>query len=120
MKVIVAMLGAAILLTAKSAGADRGVVTIRLSPAFSFEPASVRVQVNVLPDADNRVLRVSADSDSFFWSSERQLDGADAPRISEFHCRDLPAGDYSVRAQVIASNGRLRSSAQTDFRVLGR
>ena len=120
MKLMVAMLGAAILLTAKSAGADRGVVTIRLSPAFSFEPASVRVRVSVPPDADNRMLRVSADSGSFFWSSERQLDGADGPKTSEFQCRDLPAGDYSVRAQVVASNGRLQSSAQTDFRVLGR
>ncbi len=120
MNVMVAMLGAAILLTAKSAGADREVVSIRLWPATSFEPSTVRVEVRVLPDADNRVLRVSADSGGFYWSSERQLEGASAPKLSVFECRDIPAGDYDVRAQVIASNGHLRSAARREMTVLPR
>jgi len=115
-----AMLSAAVLLTAISAGADREIVNIRIWPATSFEPANVLVQVDVGPHEENRLLRVSADSGAFFSSSERQLEGERAPRTTAIQCRQLPAGDYEVEAQVFGRNGRPRGTARHRMIVLPR
>jgi len=114
-----AMLGAAVLLTATSAGADRG-VAIRAWPAFSFEPATVLVQVDVERDPDNRLLVVSGDSGEFFWSSQRQLAGEDAPRTTLFPCKELPAGHYEVEALLFGRDGKQRSAARKYITVLPR
>ena len=120
MNVVVAMLSAAVLLTATSAGTDREVVSIRIWPATSFEPSDVMVQVDVEENADNRLLQVSADSGQFYWSSERQLEGENGPRLSDFACRQVPAGEYDVRAQVLGASGQIRSSARGRMVVLPR
>jgi hypothetical protein len=55
--------------------------------------------------ADNRTLRVEADSGSFYRSSEVQLDGDKAPILTEFRLNSLPSGAYTVRATLIDSMG---------------
>jgi len=114
------MLGIAVLLTAFSAGADREIVHIRIWPAFSIEPADALVQVSVERDAENRLLTVTGDSGEFSWRSDRPLDGESGPRTSAFRCRDLPAGEYEVTAQIFGRDGRERAVARRHLRVLPR
>jgi hypothetical protein len=120
MNVMATMLGIAVLLTATSAGADRGIVSMRVWPATSIEPATVLVQVHVRQDQENRMLRLAVDSDDFSVRSERQLDGESAPRMSTFECRQLPAGQYEVDVEVIGANGRSRAGARSTLSVLPR
>lgn len=113
-------LSAVLLLIATSANADRGIANIRVTPATSFEPANVLLQVVVQRHTDNRLLTVTVDSGSFFWSSERQLDGQEGPYVSVFICRQLPAGEYDVNASVTGSDGKVRGRASNRIVVVSR
>jgi hypothetical protein len=111
---------AVLLLISTSTVADREIANIRVTPATSLEPANVLVQVTVERHADNRLLTVSVDSGSFYWSSQRQLDGQDGPYLSVFNCRGLPAGEYEVHASIIGSNGKVRGTALNRIVVVSR
>lgn len=100
-------------LTLAGAGATIGdateVVEIRLRGRYYMEPATVHILVAVEPDADNRVLRVEADGDQLFRASELALKGADEKRLHTVEFRNLPAGRYTLRAEVM-SNRRVRGA----------
>jgi hypothetical protein len=113
-------ISAVLLLISPSAAADRGIANIRVTPATSLEPANVSVQVAVERHADNRLLTVVVDSGSFYWSSERQLDGQEGPYLSVFNCRELPAGEYAVHVSVVAANGRVRATGRNRIIVMSR
>lgn len=81
-------------------------LNIRVAPAVSSAPAVIQIYVGVQPRAENRLLRVSAESEDFFRSSEAQLDGEQSARMITFTFRGMPEGDYQVSAQLIGSNGR--------------
>jgi hypothetical protein len=117
---VLTLLSAVLLLISTPASADRGIANIRVTPATSFEPANVSVQVEVQRHADNRLLTVVVDSGAFYWSSERQLDGQDGPYLSVFNCRELPAGEYAVQASVIGTDGRVRAKARNRIVVISR
>jgi hypothetical protein len=117
---VLTTISAVLLLISPSAAADRGIANIRVTPATSLEPARVSVEVAVERHADNRLLTVVVDSGSYYWSSERQLDGQDAPYLSVFTCRELPAGEYAVQASVVAANGRVRATARNRIIVMSR
>jgi hypothetical protein len=51
----------------------------------------------------NRVLLWEVDGPNYYRSSELQLDGAAAPRSYVFLVRDLPAGQFEIRATVGAA-----------------
>jgi hypothetical protein len=80
-------------------------LTMRVSPAVSLAPAYLTVQTMVKSDADNRTLEITAESSEFFRSSEIQLDGQYAPRVSVFEFRALPAGLYRVRGILRGAHG---------------
>ena len=65
-------------------------------------------------------MKVVVDSGSYYWSSERQLEGQDAPYLSVFNCRELPAGEYAVQASVVGANGRVRATARNRILVMSR
>jgi hypothetical protein len=117
---VLTTISAVLLLISPSAGADRGIANIRITPATSMEPANVAVEVAVERHADNRLLTIVVDSGSFYWSSERQLEGQDGPYLSVFNCRELPAGEYAVQASVVAANGRVRATARNRIIVISR
>jgi hypothetical protein len=117
---VLTTISAVLLLISPSAAADRGIANIRITPATSLEPARVSVEVAVERHADNRLLTVVVDSGSFYWSSERQLEGQDGPYLSVFTCRELPAGEYAVQASVVAANGRVRATARNRIIVMSR
>ena len=57
-------------------------------------------------DASNRILRITAESDSFYRSSEIQLEGDQAPRTTTFEFRSLPPGIYEVKVMLIGADGK--------------
>ena len=89
-------------------------LTRRVVPA----PGYLRSVIRVTPSADNRVLRVTIDSEDYYRSSEIQLDGASAPMSHFIDWKQMPAGTYELTATLIGSGGT-RAERQTNFRVLG-
>ena len=113
-----ALLGGTLLVIALPAGAGDK-LTVRVSPAFAYEPASLTIQLSIEPDAENRAVRIIAESVEFYRSSEVELDGDRAPRTSVFRYRSLPAGDYEVRSLLIGARGQERAMAKQAVSVLG-
>ena len=68
--------------------------------------ADLTIYVGVERHAENRMLRVTAESDDFFRSTELQLDGESSPRITVIHFHQLPTGWYDVTAQLVVDTGR--------------
>lgn len=105
-----------------SAVAVRGdaadVVEIRLRGRYFMEPATVHIMVAVEPDAANRVLRIEADGDQMFRASDLALSGADEKRIHTVEFRNLPAGHYTLRADVMSTNA-VRGTASKTLVVTG-
>jgi hypothetical protein len=92
------------------------VVELRLHGHYFAEPATVHVTIAVEPDAENRILRIEADSDQMFRASDISLDGADEKRIHSIQFKNLPAGHYTLRAEVRSST-TVRGSARQELTV---
>jgi len=80
-------------------------LSLRVTPNVSSAPSTVMVRAYVTPNAENRWLRIEADSGSFYRSSEIQLEGDKAPMLTEFRLNSLPSGEYDVVAALIDSKG---------------
>ena len=93
-------------------------VAIRLNGYYFFEPATVRLVVTVEPDKANRLLRIQADGDQFFRSTELSLEGLAEKRIHTVEFKNLPAGSYAVRAEVLSASG-VRAMATHALMVTG-
>ncbi len=111
-------LTALLALTGATHGDARDVVEIRLHGRYFIEPATVRILVAVEPDAENRALRIEADGDQMYRSSELTLTGANDKRLHSIEFRNLPAGSYTLRAEVRSSHD-IRGSATHDLIVTG-
>ena len=101
-----------------SIGSAKDNVEIRLNGRFFSEPATVQLVVAVEPNADNRRLRVEADGDSMFRATENELSGANEQRLHTVEFKNLSAGGYTLRAQVL-SNSSVRSQAEQEIMVTG-
>lgn len=112
---LVAVVAAA--LTARVFAAD--VVQIRLAGHYFSEPATVDITVVVEPDRANRVLRVEADGDQMYRSTEVELQGDTDSRIHMVEFKDLEAGSYVLRAQVFGTD-KVRGTATSEMMVTGR
>src|SRR5258708_4237005 len=86
-------------------------LTLAVSPAFAFAPATVRVRAQIEPSADNRRLTIVADGIELYRSSEIQIDGDKAPRLFELWFQEMPGGEYEVSAILTDSAGRQRAIA---------
>ena len=107
------------MLTAGAVAGAKEPLSIQVSPAVANAPANLVIRTRVEPDAENRLMEVTADSDGFYRSSTIVLEGDRAPRTARFEFRNLPAGQYAVTVAVIGMNGRHRSMAHTRVNVLG-
>lgn len=90
---------AAVAYGARGAAAE-DIVEIRLRGRFFAEPATVVVTVAVVPAEDHRFLVIAADGDRLFRSSEVALEGAHAQRVHTVELKNLPSGNYVLRAEV--------------------
>jgi hypothetical protein len=111
-------LTALLALTGITHGDARDVVEIRLHGRYFIEPATVRILVAVEPDAENRALRIEADGEQMYRSSELTLIGANDKRLHSIEFRNLPAGAYRLRAEVRSAH-EIRGSATQDLFVTG-
>jgi hypothetical protein len=116
-KTIRALLGGVLLVTALPAGAGEK-LAMRVSPAYSYEPATLIVQLSIEPDSNNRVVRVIAESADFYRSSDIALDGDRAVRTNVISYRSLPAGDYEVRSVLFGARGQERAMVSQAVSVL--
>jgi hypothetical protein len=99
-------------------GDANDIVEIRLRGRYYAEPATVQIMVAVEPDAVNRALRVEAESERMFRSSEITLAGAGEKRIHTLEFKNLPAGDYTLSAEVYSTN-EMRAVARQQLTVSG-
>jgi hypothetical protein len=116
-RVILGVASAASLSVGSSLVAAQDVVEIRLRGRYFTDPATVRITVAVEPNADNRALRVEADGDRLFRSSEVLLEGEEGQRLHTLEFKNLPAGSYTIRAAVLSSQ-QVRGAAE-EFLVVG-
>jgi hypothetical protein len=100
----------------RSIAAD--LVAIRLNGHYFAEPATVMITVAIEPDQANRTLRVEADGDSLFRSTEVSLEGLSEKRLHTVEFKNLPAGSYELRAEVLSATA-VRAMATQDLEVMG-
>jgi hypothetical protein len=93
-------------------------VEIRLRGHYFAEPATVRITVAVEPAADHRALIIEADGERYFRSSSLTLDGENEKRLHTVEFKNLPAGEYILRASV-RSIDELLATATQDLTVTG-
>lgn len=101
-----------------SVGSAKDNVEIRINGRFFAEPATVQLVVAVEPNSENRRLRVEADGDNMFRATEMELEGAKEQRLHTVEFKNLSAGGYTLRAQVM-SNSSVRSQAEQEIMVAG-
>ena len=94
-------------------------LTLRLTPRFVSAPGYLRSLIRVAPHEANRVLRVEIDSESYYRSSDIQLEGASAPMSHFVDWKEVPAGKYNLIVSVIGPSGDPRLVRRVDFQVLG-
>ena len=103
----------------KSTQKSESPVTVRVSPVFAIEGSPVRAMVRVVPNSDNRLLRIMVDSENYFRSSDVELNGDDAATTHYLALNSLPAGEYSFFAVVYGTRGE-RARIMEEFRLLSR
>jgi hypothetical protein len=85
-------------------------ISITVRPAVTSYRGNAQLKVLVSRDDKNRLLVWEVDGPNFYRSSSIALDGAASPRSYFFTVRDLPEGEFDVRATVKRND----SSAATD------
>ena len=108
----------ALMTTGARPGHAKEVVEILLRGHYFVEPATVQITVAVEPDAKNRSLRIEADGERLFRASQLSLDGATEKRIHAVEFKNLPAGNYILRAEVLGAED-VRGMAEQELVVSG-
>src|SRR5437667_4690085 len=88
------------------------------SSALSIAHAHLVVRAMVEADAQNRGMRIVAESNDFYRASEVELDGDRAPRTNMFEFRSLPSGNYHVTATLLDAAGHSRAYVHTQVNVV--
>lgn len=102
----------ALIVTASVGGGARELVQIRLRGHFFAEPATVQITVAVEPGENNRLLRVSADGESYYRASDLTLDGGREKRLHTVEFKSMPAGSYMLVAELHSSDSLLGKATQ--------
>ena len=92
-------------------------LSLRISPSVGRAPSDVYIYVSIARRVENRLLRVSANSEGFFRSSEVPLNGEDSARVSLVKFRELPAGGYLIRAELVVAGGRTANVETRAFQI---
>jgi len=87
-------------------------VRIAVSPAFAFAPAFLRIRVRVEPNAANRSLTITANSEGYYRSSFIALEGETSARTFFVEFKQVPAGEYQLSAVVGNGNREVAVAAQ--------
>ena len=95
-------------------------VAIQIRGHYFPEPANVHVLVTIEPSPENRILRIEADGDSMFRSSQVELSGSGEKRLHAMQFKNLAAGNYMLRAEVLTADEKVIAMAEEDLVVTGR
>jgi hypothetical protein len=109
---VVAGLGGSMLMSADEA------ISITVRPAVMTARGSTQLRVLVSRNEKNRMLVWEVDGPNFYRSSSIVLDGAASPRSYFFMVKDLPGGEFDVRATV-KRNDSSTSTDRSMIRVVG-
>jgi hypothetical protein len=93
-------------------GDAREVVQIRLRGHFFAEPATVQITVAIEPAADHRLLRIAAAGEQYYRESELTLQGEKDKRLHNLEFKNLPAGTYTLVAEVLSADELLAKATQ--------
>ena len=75
-------------------------ISITVRPAVTSYRGNAQLKVLVSRNEKNRTLVWEVDGPNYYRSSSIALDGAASPRSYFFMVRELPAGEFDVRATV--------------------
>ena len=117
MRLRACFLGILVVTATLRAGAGE-MMTVTVSPAVAFAPATVIVRAKIESDARNRMVEIVAESPNFYRASEIQLDGDKAPRTNTIEFRSMPSGTYEVKATLRDSTGEARASVRSQVNVI--
>ena len=90
----------------------------RVWPSVAIAPATVRIEVLLEANDDNRVLRIVADSGEYLRSSTIGLAGARAARFHTVTYRSMPAGDYEIQVELLDETGVVRAIERHWIRLI--
>jgi methionine-rich copper-binding protein CopC len=113
MRSALVVIAATVMLGAESGNATDRRLRIEVSPRVSQAPAEVRIRAIVTPSAENRALKVVADSGDYFRSSYISLDGADSASVTVTSFKNLPTGQYEISVTLIDADGEQEVDRRT-------
>ena len=93
-------------------------ISITVRPAVATARGNAQLKVLVARNEMNRALVWEVDGPNYFRSSSMDLEGASAPRSYFFMVKDLPAGEFEVRAIVRRADSSTAMDRST-IRVVG-
>jgi hypothetical protein len=93
-------------------------ISITVRPQVATVNGSAQLKVLVARDEKNRSLVWEVDGPNYYRSSSMELEGASAPRSYFFTVRDLPAGEFEVRATIKRNDSSVAMDRST-IRVIG-
>ena len=111
-----------VLLTGCMAGSSQMIaadaqVTIAVRPAVTTAHGNAQLKILVERNDRNRLLTWEIDGPNYYRSSRVELEGATAPRSWFFLVKDLPEGEYDIRATVDRSDNS-HTMAASSIKVL--
>ena len=93
-------------------------ISITVRPAVTSFRGNAQLKVLVSRNERNRVLVWEVDGPNYYRSSSIPLDGAASPRSYFFMVRELPAGEFDVRATV-KRNDNSAAMDRSSIKVIG-
>jgi len=93
-------------------------ISITVRPAVTSYRGNAQLKVLVSRNEKNRTLVWEVDGPNYYRSSSIALDGASSPRSYFFMMKDLPSGEFDVRASVKRSDSSV-STDRSSIRVVG-
>lgn len=93
-------------------------ISITVRPAVMSYRGSTQLKVLVSRNERNRMLVWEVDGPGFYRSSSIELDGAASPRSYFFMLKDLPGGEFDVRA-TLRRNDSSTAVDRSAIRVVG-
>ena len=93
-------------------------ISITVRPSVASYRGSAQLKVLVSRNEKNRLLVWEVDGPNYYRSSSISLDGAASPRSYFFIMRELPAGEFELRASVKRNDNSVATD-RGSIRVVG-
>jgi hypothetical protein len=91
-------------------------IELHVSPILS-ERGDMLVQVLVTRDAENQWMKITAESEGYYSSSEMELEGEYSARVKVIRFRGVPAGWYEVTGTVFDNRKHVKGVARRSVLV---